>query len=339
MKEALRQRDDRLDAVKGVAIVAVVFGHAARGMISAGLAPVGGVVWQATERVVYFMHLPLFVITTGLLLAQSVGRVQVRPYLARRIPLLVWPFLIWTAIQGAAEVGLGRLRNSSTSWLDVVKLWIPIGHLWYLPFLLLALLIVVPLRPWESARRAGLSCGLALVVSLLAWGHDGQTVATRGMSLLIFLTLGAALGLARLTRFWNWLGLTTDALQPTANEPFGPPGSRTLLGFVVCLLAVIGIGCLVAGLVGLLGRRLSWLASLGRYSLQIYLAHILVTAGVRIGLVGFGVDDQLVHIVLGTVLGTALPLVLVWAARFVPWLFTPPPALLAGAARLAPATS
>jgi membrane-bound acyltransferase YfiQ involved in biofilm formation len=51
--------------------------------------------------------------------------------------------------------------------------------------------------------------------------------------------------------------------------------------------------------------------SIGRYSFEIYILHILVTAGVRITLNSFlGIDNIIIHITLGTLCGILIPFAL-----------------------------
>jgi hypothetical protein len=56
---------------------------------------------------------------------------------------------------------------------------------------------------------------------------------------------------------------------------------------------------------------LGLLATLGRYSLQIYVAHTIASAGVRIVLAKvFRIGDPSIHLILGTIAGLLVPLAL-----------------------------
>ncbi|MDO5676872.1 MAG: acyltransferase [Propionibacteriaceae bacterium] len=338
-----QSRDERLDMVKGISIILVVFGHAARGLFAAGLAPTSGVLWTINEKMVYFVHLPLFVFTTGLLMGRSADRQGSGQYLKRREWALLWPFLVWTVILGAFEVLLPSIRNAPRTWAEVATLWVPIGQLWYLPFLMIATLLIILIRPWVTAARMWAGLILTLVASLLMWGHDGTTILTRGMSLLIFLAAGAVIGAPRLMRWWDRLGFWgnlgagggslvvaallmtgTPIVPPTADRPWDGVLWGDVLGLLASSLAVIAVCCLIAALSCFRALPLGWLAFVGKHSMEIYLAHILVTAGMRIVLSRLGVESVGVHLVVATALGTVLPLLLVPLTRFFPWLFTPP---------------
>lgn len=340
-------RDPRLDLVKAVAVVAVVLGHVIRGLLSAGMVSTGSVLWVVSERILYMVHLPLFVFASGILMSGAVERRGSSLYLRNRIVQLLWPFLIWTFIQGGFEVLLSRFRNGTTTWLDVLQVWKPIGHLWFLPFLLIVTVVVVAIRPWASTYRAWLGIVVGLGISTLGWGYNGTTALTGGMGLFVFLVFGSMIGL---TRIRNWcdgqstvklvllgmtltaltlaLALLTPATVPSSDQPWTPPSAFDVLGFAAATAGVAGVVLVSFGLGSIPWRGWNLMSYLGRHSMEIYLAHILVTAGVRIGLNLIGVTSVLVHVSVGTVAGVILPLLLVPVSRTFPWLFTPPQVLL-----------
>ena len=62
-------------------------------------------------------------------------------------------------------------------------------------------------------------------------------------------------------------------------------------------------------------------ALVGRRSLEIFLAHIVVASGTRILLVQAGVSDPWVHVLLATTLGVLVPIVLASLAERLGWLW------------------
>jgi hypothetical protein len=71
-------------------------------------------------------------------------------------------------------------------------------------------------------------------------------------------------------------------------------------------------------------RPLGWLTTLGRRSLEIFLAHNFFTVAARVALSRAGVRETEVHLLAGTLAGLLGPLALVWLCdrlRF-RWLFT-----------------
>ncbi|MBB1513204.1 hypothetical protein H5399_12750 [Tessaracoccus sp. MC1627] len=101
-----------------------------------------------------------------------------------------------------------------------------------------------------------------------------------------------------------------------------------------------GLVSVLAGVAGVLGALAATLAASillarlqtsggvlgypGRLSHQIYLSHVIFTAGTRVALVRIGIVDPATHLALGTAAGIAGPLVLEQVTRGLPWLFAPP---------------
>jgi hypothetical protein len=100
------------------------------------------------------------------------------------------------------------------------------------------------------------------------------------------------------------------------------------LSFPGMAAAACGIAASVS-LAILLSRVGGWgfVRVLGLYSLEIYVAHTIASAGLRIVLQrGLKVDDPAAHIVIGTLGGIVLPLALLWLYRRfdAEWLFRLP---------------
>lgn len=332
-------RDDRIDAVKGFAITAVVYGHVVRGMSAAGLITSGSAIAMSSERFAYFFHLPLFAFVTGLFMARSVEKRGAVAYLKQREWQFLWPYLVWTLIMGVFSVITSSVKNSPTSWGDVARIWEPLGHLWYLPFLMIATLVITVLRPWRRGAWGMVASGLIVALSLATWGVDGVNVFVNGMALLVFFAAGSIVGPKGLTGLWNALpkivlvllglaavsgglalGLLTEAQLPTTASA-GTTVAGVALGAVASVLATAGF-MLLAGVVQ--GAFAGFWAFLGRQSMVIYLGHILATAGTRIVLMKLGVTDPWMHLLLGTLIGTAGPLLMLPVMKVFPWIVEAP---------------
>lgn len=215
VKTTRSTRDARLDAVRGAAIIGVVLGHVLRGMMSAGMIEPYEGIGLVNERVIYLIRLPLFVLISGLLMSTSVERRGTKDYLIARLTDLGWVYLLWTLLQGSVEVATSPLKNTPTTWSQVLNLWEPMAQLWYLPFLMAVSIGVVLVKPWRGGWRLALGTLLALAVSIALWGRDGTTVLTRGMSLTVFVVAGAAITRERVFRWWDasssWLLLVLGA--------------------------------------------------------------------------------------------------------------------------------
>ena len=173
-------------------------------------------------------------------------------------------------------------------------------------------------------RGARVVIGLSAALALAVWGYDPIYAFTRGWALLLPFLVGCVVTHARhavLARrvvlmavvtalsggVWLWVGLTSSAVPPTTGGD-ARTASTLALGVVGCAAGTIAIlavaACIartpIAGVVALVGRR----------SLEIFLAHIVIASGTRIVLAQVGVADPWVHLTAATALGVVVPLVL-----------------------------
>lgn len=324
-------RDQSIDAARGIAIVAIVVGHVERGLASASLLPYDTAL--TLDRLLYLFHLATFAYLSGLFVRRSVERDGARLMLTRRVTLFVWLYLLWTLVQGTVRVAASSVANTPVTVGDIARIWIPEGQLWFLPWLIAVTAVAVVAQPWRSRAFSAVVLGLAAVLALAVWGYDPLYVFTRGWALLVPFLVGcvvtssrhavaarrlpvvaaaAAVGIA----LWLWIGLATTAITPTTGGD-GRTSGTVALGVLGCLagtVATLAVAALVArsplgGVTALVGRR----------SMEIFLAHIVVASGARIALVQAGVSDPWLHLLVGAALGVVVPIALAHVVERLGW--------------------
>lgn len=329
-------RDSRLDVARGVAILGVVIVHVYRGLYGAGKVSEGTTFW--VDDLTGFWCLCVFAFVGGTFVPRGVRKRGVASYVRDRVPRFAVIYLIWTLLQGGIQLLAADSANTAITPLTVLSVWRPIGHLWYLPFLILVTVLVVPLQPWLRSRSAWV-LGAAFVVSVVFWGYDGGYIGTQGLGLLVFFVAGMVMGAERVTAVLDRFNVVVagvvglavliassviaaiiDATAPTFDHT-GRTVTSVAIGVV---LAVISSGALVLAGHGL--RSASPLAFLGRRSLDIYLAHVIMAAGTRIVLVHLGVTALWVFVVVGFLMAVVGSLIAGTVARRIKlgWIFDGP---------------
>lgn len=358
------RRDVALDVAKGIAMILVVLGHVLRGLSAADLLDGSAPAAVVADRLIYLVHLPAFVFASGLFVAAGVARGGIRGYLSPRLLTFAYGYVVWTLLQGVVRLAAGARSNLRLTWPDLLTQFVkPESQLWFLGWFAPATALVVALRPWRTPGGRAV-VALSGVVSLLLWGRESPWAGLAGWALWGFLALGAGLGYARYVTWtntvrplwiaatgWGLLGflvVTFGATGPTVGvDPRWQGSSGAAAAAVIgCLAACCGVAALMTTSTALArarSRAATWvmagLARVGRHSLEVFLAHIVATAGTRIALTICSVSSIPVHIVAGTVAGVGLPLLLVNLAHRAPTvqlLFTPPRWLLRDRPRLGP---
>ena len=151
-------RDQAIDVARGITIIAIVMGHVVLGLTAAGLQPFDHP--DGVLRGLYLLRLPTLAYLSGLFFARGVERSGVRRFTTDRLLLFAWLYVLWSITQGSAKALAGSLTNSPEEWSDVMRLWIPEGQLWFLPWLMAVTVVAGAARPWASRTRALLTVGV-----------------------------------------------------------------------------------------------------------------------------------------------------------------------------------
>lgn len=321
-----------LDFAKGLSILLIVTNHATRGLQQAEVLPLNLGMVESIATLALCLGLPMFFFISGMFVTGMV-RSSITAFGADRLQKLAYPYVLWVTFFALAQLALtGQTNNDGTLGSITGMLHTPPGHYWfiYAAFVISIAYVVLRKTGFTStvlmllAGAAYLSYALGFVSSFSALRY------IQGYS--VFFALGALIG-----RRGAVLALTRAPVS------------------VLLPLALVGIGVLAVvgwynvddfdeipwvrlplGLCGISGglslaillerqRVFRFVGSWGFRSLEIYLAHVHGTAGMRILLLNvFGLGGAALHVSLGIVAGLYLPILLVALSRRLgfPYLFS-----------------
>lgn len=312
---------------KGVGIVLVVVGHAMRGLRDGGIMAESGA-FVFVDRFIYAFHMPLFFFAAGLLLAPRLDR-PAAGFVTDKLRTIVYPYVVWSVLQGVLQIVAAR-GNQALTWGDLARIpWDPIMQFWFLYVLFMGMLVLLALHRmrvpmWGVFLVGVIGAYLPAVVAEWPW-------LPLQLLCLNFVYLAAGAFLARATvegvkRLGAVSGLVLGVacLALVGDMVWRFEELRwplRVLGGAVGVAGVVGLSVAVARLPGS-----GFVGLLGRWSLQIFVAHTIASAGVRIVLRRAGVEDAGVHLALGIAAGIAIPVLLQWVCLRlgVPWLFAWP---------------
>lgn len=320
-------RDQALDVAKGFGIVLVVLGHCLDGLVASNyFGP--NVLWpQLAIYTIYLFHMPLFFVVSGFLASgkhRPAGKTVVK-----MLPTIVWPYLLWSAVQNATMVYLSRYTTSKITFAQLLKIgWVPIVPYWFLYALFFCQVLYLLTRRWSAMMQLAIATALfvgALMLEPELIRLELQVVLqiTRGF---LFFTLGVV-AVSQIKELGRWAAVVATLLFAALAVVYyqaqlnGPLSAGVLVVPIAAagIVATLGWSRDLADAKGTaVGRVTSVLAFFGRYSMSIYVMHIFFTAGVRIALKRYaGHPTALVtwtEIVAATVVGTLAPLAINWVA-------------------------
>jgi fucose 4-O-acetylase-like acetyltransferase len=299
-------REGYEDYARAAGIVLVVYGHVLRGLVSAGLVPSHHWILQS-DYAIYTFHMPLFFVLSGLHVERSLRR-GAAGYLASKLQTIVYPYFLWSLVQGLVLLFASGETNHPFYPSDLVRMfWDPFSQFWFLYALFLCHILIV----LTTTHRIRLVCA-ALVAYAIGSIFD---IGILALSLKFFLFFAAGVLLA---------GHVRAMVSPLATVP-GMLATAVALGVAIYLARPHGeynsVWALPATALGILlvfefalwmdrfGESVV-LTTLGQASMPIYLVHILAGSGARIVLMHLHVDNLYVQLFAGVICGLAVPLVL-----------------------------
>jgi fucose 4-O-acetylase-like acetyltransferase len=317
-----------VDYCKGLGIFLVVVGHVLGGLQPSEI--ISDSPWyQFVESWIYAFHMPLFFFLSGLFVQRSARR-SLSGFILDKAAVLVYPYVIWSILQGLLQSS--RFVNHPLPAVALLKIaYIPIDQYWFL-YTLFVLMIIYRVFYQLSASSIAFF-GLTFICFVIERSGGNiihWDIADDVGSFSIYFGAGVVIArssmLVRLAELRNAsllaiciggysavaIGVTTHSLRlPAILSP-----GWTMAGIV----ATVALAMLISR-----SPKFAFTKLWGVLSLEIYVAHVIVAAIIRIILQRmFGLSEPLFHSVLGTGAGIYGPIILAYICQRIgaPYVFT-----------------
>ncbi len=318
------RRIDWIDYAKAVAIILIVASHIQHRLLKSGLCGSGGA-YDFIDGLLYSFHVPLFFFLSGLFFYSSFLKRGLREFLTGKACTILYPFVVWSLFQTAVEV---ILKSASPSAL-MTCLYYPRAHFWFL-YALFFMSVVSAVIYWKGGKLALPVCLAVSIVLLLTYRSVNYGPFSDFAKNFIYFALGilacrtGLMGMKKSMPLWNAVMATGQFV--VLEVWFLTNGWHTTLAGQF-LLAVSGTLFVVTLCMVLNDVAMPWLKYIGRRTLPIYVAHVLVAYAVMT-LMGRLVktDSLALYAAVGMLAGTGIPLIMYAVAnrlRF-PYIFELP---------------
>jgi fucose 4-O-acetylase-like acetyltransferase len=296
------KRVDWVDIAKGFGIVLVVFGHAARGLDSAGITFRG---FAQVDKFIYSFHMPLFFALSGFFFIAS-ARKGGREYLRSKVSTILYPYLIWSLIQIVIQYAASSLINGDVTWHDVVTFYEPRGQFWFLLGLFITSITNLLFYSLLKIRGILISSLLSFVIIVL---KVDLGVLNLGLNNVLYFNIGIIIADSAALR--QRLIQSQSLMFSTMVVFFGIEFVNIAFGLtdllITITLSILGIVCSIQASAQLF-KSSNTLRELGRNSMPIYLMHTIVSSSLRIVLQKVvAIDNIFVHLIVGTAGGLFVP--------------------------------
>lgn len=319
-KVSLDTRMDWADYAKGIGIILVVYGHLLSSGFHAGL-NIPGRFFDLSDSIIYGFHMPLFFLLSGLFVETSVRHRGTRSYLGNQLRRLVYPYFIWSILQVSVEVLFSSYTHKGTGLSNLFAIvYQPWGQFWFIYVLFLMQLVYLFVNKVGKFDLVILSI-IGVWLFFYPVRIDALALAPFSSHFIFFVA-----GVLVRRYFWDKL-ILVKSFWPVILLFLALLGSgwfifRTLIEptrlassshpFYFLYLAVIGIAFCI-GLAEYLAEKnlFPLIKTLGLYSIQIYLAHMLAGVGIRVILLNvFHIQNWVTHMVIGVLFALSAPIAL-----------------------------
>lgn len=346
-----------IDYARGIAIILVAYRHVFEGAKQSGINVDDYKMLEYANIFFYSFRMPLFFIVSGIFISLSIEKSGIKKYIGTRARTILYPYFVWGALQLLLQMVFAKYANGQPdpmSFLHMFYLPRELAQFWYLyalfsvSMLYLLSKFILKIPPIVNLL---IGIGLFYLSALLyqdalpksfiadALHHSFlfdlchyyiffvigdmagkfllserfKEMASDGKNTLILLVL--FLGVQT---YFLWANLTNEAAKYMYVEFYQP--------FVFIMIALVGCSFMMFLTCWMDKRKIMpWLTVLGKYSLYIYVAHVIVFAAVRTLITkAFGITDALVIISTGMLFGIVVPVYMYRLAdKFnMRWIFT-----------------
>ncbi|MGO5371805.1 acyltransferase family protein [Holdemanella porci] len=318
-KTAGRTREKWVDDVKVIACILVVLGHFFQSMTKANILPENDLYgWFNTT--IYYFHVPLFFICSGYLYQKYSKVNSVGSWcknVAKKALALGVPYATFTTATWVLKKVFSSSVNDQIGGLGNTLLLHPTAPYWYL-YALFFIFLVTPTFSSVKSAAVGLIVALAAKVLILTGGDSVYAVSTV-LSNEIWFVIGMSIcsfnvqlkGRKIQGTIFGLLFVILSIVVYTAKI------SGSAISFAIGLLACVAVIMMVAGFEEKFGRGMKLLA---KYTMPIFLMHTLFAAPLRSILMKIGIENAVIHVVLGLVISFSGPIIAAWIMKKTKWL-------------------
>lgn len=320
-KTAVRTREKWIDDVKVIACILVVLGHFFQSMTKANILPENDL-YKWFNTTIYYFHVPLFFICSGFLYQKHSKVNSVDSWYknaAKKALALGVPYATFTTAVWVLKKVFSSSVNDQIGGLGDTLFFHPTAPYWYL-YALFFIFLVTP--TFGSVKAATVGLVVAIVAKgliLTGGGGYGVYAVSTVLSNEIWFVLGMSVCAFNVQLKGRKVqGTICGLLFMILSVVVYMIGNHNkMVSFALGLLACIAVILLVVDSEEKFGRGMNFLA---KYTMPIFLMHTLFAAPLRSVLVKVGIENAVIHVVLGLGISFVGPIIAAWTMKKTKWL-------------------
>ena len=323
--ERAKQREIWIDNVKVIACILVVLGHFFQSMTQANVLPANDL-YQWFIKTIYYFHVPLFFICSGYLYqklsvvndAHSWKRNVLKKLLVLGIPYFTFSLATWVL-----KTLFSSSVNNQIGGLDDTLFLHPTSPYWYL-YALFFLFLITPTFRNRSMAMIGLIIALAFKTLGIFGGEYGVQAISYIFAYEIWFVIGMCLSVFQFKKYLLNKGLITPIATGViflllSVWVYMIGNDHGVISFLLGLVACFSVVTLMAKIYENRGQSAAF-GTLAKYTMPIFLMHTLFAAPLRTVLFKVGIQNTVIHVVLGIAISFIGPMIAAIIMKKSKWL-------------------
>lgn len=297
------KKEKWVNDVKLFACILVTLGHFFQSMVNSGIL-IDTLTYRWFNKTIYYFHVPLFFLCSGYLYQKKTGTGNWFKKIARKGLSLGIPYVVFsTATWLLKEVFSGSVNIKNTGLLRTLLLE-PASPYWFL-YTLFFVFLITPRFANGKVAMLGITCAVLLkVLRISGLVETGWYPVDSVMDNSVWFVLGMLLPFVAVKERWSRIKMLKIAVVSA--------GMFIALSLWISLENIRGV--LIAPVMGILGcatvvlvlrnwnmgmKLHKFSESLAKYTMPIFLMHTIFAAGVRAVLVKLGIEEPIIHVIIG----------------------------------------
>lgn len=320
----INNREIWVDYVKVIACVLVVFGHFFQSMTKAGILPETAL-YQWFNQTIYYFHVPLFFICSGYLYQQlsrvndirSWGRNVLKKALNLGIPYLTFSFITWLL-----KTLFASMTNTQIGGMFDTLFLHPTSPYWYL-YALFFIILVTP--TFRNITNTAIFLAIALFFKTFEIVRGcGIQAVSYVLANEIWFVIGMCLSVCEVNKHIEKKRMVVPIAISVVFMVLSVLMYKAKIqhGIISLLMGLIACCSIIMLIMGIFkdGKRIPVFGNLSQYTMPIFLMHTLFAAPVRVFLIKIGIQNAVVHVVLGLTVTFVGPIVAAEIMKKSKWL-------------------
>ena len=298
-----------IDNVKAFACLLVVTGHLLQSLLKSNIDPIPDIT-TFINWFIYLFHMPLFMCISGMLYFKNSKITNIKEYKEfemKKIINLIIPYVTFYIIYFALNILFSKSVNNAKNIEDLLNIVNnPMPPYWFL-YALISIFIFIPILD-KINRNKNVSITILIIMKIITLFWNSKIYIIKSiMEYGIYFYIGRYITLDKKKAKNNYIYVLVYIILSIVLYQSKDLLNEMLIELIKIAFAISGILLSIKIFKNI--KYIYILNTFKEYTFEIYLMHTIFAALIRIVLLKIGIDNYIIHVVMGMTFSIYMPIV------------------------------